>query len=70
MAGDSYWELREKADQIIFDFLREDSELEPDEDFLVQYSITYEMSVDENNDMALESSYSAEVSARIKPRRS
>lgn len=70
VAGDSYWELREKADQIIFDFLREDSELEPDEDFLVQYSITYEMSVDENNDMALESSYSAEVSARIKPRRS
>lgn len=70
MAGDSYWELREKADQIIFDFLREDNELEPDEDFLVQYSITYEMSVDENNDMALESSYSAEVSARIKPRRS
>lgn len=70
MTGDSYGELREKADSVIFDFLREENDFEFDDDYFTQYSISYEMTVAENNDMSLESSYTAEVSARIKPKRS
>jgi len=30
VTGDSYWELREKADAVIVEFLREDDEVDSD----------------------------------------
>ena len=68
VSGDSYWELREKADSLIFDFLQEDSEL-GEEELHTHFSISYELSVDENQDMSVDSAYTAMVTARIKTRR-
>lgn len=68
VSGDSYWELREKADSLIFDFLREDDDFD-EEDLHTVFSISYELTVDENQDMSVDSAYSATVAARIKTRR-
>ena len=68
VSGDSYWEIREKADSAIFDFLREGHDFD-EEELSVHFSISYEMTVDENQDMSNDSSYTAAVSARIKTRR-
>jgi hypothetical protein len=69
--GDSHEELREKAEALIANFLR--TEDEPDfepEEYLVSYSVNYEMMVSENQDMSSDSSYTAEVIARMKHGRS
>ena len=68
VTGDSYWELREKADSLIFDFLSEGNDFDEDE-LHTHFSISYELTVDENQDMSVDSSYVATVAARIKARR-
>jgi len=71
--GDSYWELREKADAVVVEFLQDDTEEElveaSIEDFRSTFSIGYDMVIDENTDMEIDSDYRAEVTARVKPRR-
>lgn len=70
--GDSYWELREKADAVVVEFLQDDNDelVEPSiEDFRSTFSINYDMVIDENTDMEIDSDYRAEVTARVKPRR-
>lgn len=70
--GDSYRELQEKADSVIVEFLNE-SEESPEAlefaDFRSNFSIDYDMTITENRDMEVDSDYSAEVTARVKPRR-
>ena len=68
VAGDSYWELREKADSVIFDFLNENGDF-TEEELPTHFSISYELTVDENQDMSVDSSYVATVAARIKGKR-
>ena len=70
VTGDSYWELREKADAVLVEFLRDDDSDESDiSDYKSFFSISYEMAIDENRDMEVDSDYVAEVTARVKPRR-
>jgi len=72
VTGDSYSELQEKADAIVVEFLRdEDSEQEHlDVNNLESFfSVDYDMTVDENQDMEVDSDYRAQVTSRIKPRR-
>jgi hypothetical protein len=67
VSGDSQEELREKADALIINFLRQESNLDfEDEDYLVNHSVNYEMIVTENQDMETNSNYTAEVIARMK----
>ena len=67
VSGDSHEELREKADALIINFLRQEDNLDfEDEDYLVNHSVNYEMIVTENQDMETNSNYTAEVIARMK----
>ena len=67
VSGDSYEGLKNKADALIANFLRDEDEPDfEDEEFLVSYSVNYEMVVSENQDMSNDSNYTAEVTARIK----
>lgn len=67
VSGDSHEELREKADALIINFLRQEDELEfEDEEYLTNHSVNYEMVVTENQDMSSDTNYTAEVIARIK----
>ena len=67
VSGDSQEELREKADALIINFLRQENNLDSeDEDYLVNHSVNYEMIVTENQDMETNSNYTAEVIARMK----
>lgn len=67
VSGDSQEELREKADALIINFLRQENNLDfEDEDYLVNHSVNYEMIVTENQDMETNSNYTAEVIARMK----
>jgi hypothetical protein len=67
VSGDSHEELREKADALIINFLRQENNLDfEDEDYLVNHSVNYEMIVTENQDMETNSNYTAEVIARMK----
>jgi hypothetical protein len=67
VSGDSHEELREKADKLIVNFLREESDAGfEDEEHLSNHSVNYEMVVTENQDMSNDSNYTAEVIARIK----
>jgi hypothetical protein len=67
VSGDSQEELREKADALIINFLRQENSLDfEDEDYLVNHSVNYEMIVTENQDMETNSNYTAEVIARMK----
>lgn len=67
VSGDSHQELREKSDALIINFLRQENDLEfEDEEYLVNHSVNYEMVVTENQDMASDSNYTAEVIVRIK----
>lgn len=67
VSGDSHEELREKADALIINFLRQDGNLGfEDEEYLTRHSVNYEMIVTENQDMASDSNYTAEVIARMK----
>jgi hypothetical protein len=67
VSGDSYDELKIKADSLIANFLRDEDEPDfEDEEYLTSYSVNYEMVVSENQDMSNDSNYTAEVTARIK----
>jgi hypothetical protein len=67
VSGDSQEELREKADALIINFLRQENNLDfEDEDYLINHSVNYEMIVTENQDMETNSNYTAEVIARMK----
>lgn len=67
VSGDSHEELREKADALISNFLRqEDSPEFEDEEYLASHSVNYEMVVTENQDMSSDSNYTAEVIVRMK----
>jgi hypothetical protein len=67
VSGDSYDELKIKADSLIANFLRDEDEPDfKDEEYLTSYSVNYEMVVSENQDMSNDSNYTAEVTARIK----
>ncbi len=68
--GDSYEELREKADIAISKFLGTDDE---EDDFFDEDSIpesfktfNYELVVTQNNDLSAEYQYSAQVIAKVK----
>lgn len=67
VSGDSHEELREKADALIVNFLRQEDELEfEDDEDLESHNVNYEMIVTENQDMSSDTNYTAEVIARIK----
>jgi hypothetical protein len=67
VSGDFHEELREKADALISNFLRqEDSPEFEDEEYLAGHSVNYEMVVTENQDMSSDSNYTAEVIVRMK----
>jgi hypothetical protein len=65
--GDSHEELREKADALIVNFLRQEGGPGfEDEEYLANHSVNYEMVVTENQDMFSDTNYTAEVTARMK----
>lgn len=72
--GDSYHELKANADAVVVELLKDEDDFENEdiqnmEDFEAVYSVDYELVIDENQDMEVDSDYQAEVTARIKPRR-
>lgn len=70
--GDSYWEIKEKSDAIVVEFLSGEEDIEQDvsiENLTTMFSVDYEFSIETNQEMETDSDYRAEVTARIKPRR-
>jgi hypothetical protein len=70
--GDSYWEIKEKSDAIVVEFLSDEEDIEQDvsiENLTTMFSVDYEFSIETNQEMETDSDYRAEVTARIKPRR-
>lgn len=70
--GDSYWEIKEKSDAIVVEFLSDEEDIEQDvsiENLTTIFSVDYEFSIETNQEMETDSDYRAEVTARIKPRR-
>jgi len=72
VSGDSYWEIKEKSDAIVVEFLSDEEDIEQDvsiENLTTMFSVDYEFSIETNQEMETDSDYRAEVTARIKPRR-
>lgn len=72
VSGDSYWEIKEKSDAIVVEFLSDEEDVEQGasiEDLTTMFSVDYEFSIETNQEMEVDSDYRAEVTARIKPRR-
>lgn len=72
VTGDSYWEIKEKADDVVVEFLSDEEDVEQNasiDDLKTMFSIDYEFTIYSNQEMEVDSDYRAEVAARIKPRR-
>lgn len=72
VSGDSYWEIKEKSDAIVVEFLSDEEDIEENasiDDLRTIFSVDYEFSIEANQEMEVDSDYRAEVTARIKPRR-